>query len=160
MLLHFNYTGIVVCYIGSAEKAGSHIRVDWIQNGNQPSHHRGQSDARRGDAGHRQRPLTSRPTRHPPRFPNPNSTSMTRTSRSRSGRETRPIRGRLGVPDAGGHARGIRHRPRRRLHLRAEEDDPRTDAANLPVRPPRAHLHPHLVPSLTSMKGPAYGYLG
>ena len=56
MLLHSNYTGIVVCYIGSAEKAGSHIRVDWIQNGNQPSHHRGQPDARRGDAGHRQRP--------------------------------------------------------------------------------------------------------
>ena len=76
---------------------------------------------------------------------------MTRTSRSRSGREARHGRGGLGLPDAGGRARGLRHRPRRRVHLREEEDDPRTGAANLPVRPPRVHLHHHLVPSLTSL---------
>ena len=54
----------------------------------------------------------------PARFPN--STSMTRTSRSRSGREARHGRGGLGLPDAGGRARGLRHRPRRRVHLREE----------------------------------------
>lgn len=73
---------------------------------------------------------------------------MTRTSRSRSGRETRPIRGRLGVPDAGGRARGIRHRPRRRLHLRAEEDDAHEGAANrLPVGFGR-HVHARIVTKL------------
>lgn len=77
-----------------------------------------------------------------------NSTSMTRTSRSRVREEAGRVRSRLGFPDAGGHPRRRQHLPRFHVHLREEEDDSQEGAANrLPVAYGR-HVPPRIVPRL------------
>lgn len=77
-----------------------------------------------------------------------NSTSMTRTFRSRVREETGRVRNRLGFPDAGGHPRRRQHLPRFHVHLREEEDDAQEGAANrLPIASGR-HVPPCIVSRL------------
>ena len=87
-----------------------------------------------------------------------NSTSMTRTFRSRVREETGRVCNRLGFPDAGGHPRRRQHLPRLHVYLREEEDDAHEGAANRGRRAARVHLHRNVVFQVKG--GPSGGQAG